>query len=156
MCRVQGIGPRDNATRGRGGPPPLGRVLAVPSMARAVEQAIADAGLRLADLDLLIPHQANLRIIEAVGKRLRLDPAKVFVNIQKYGNTSAASIPIVLAEAVAEGRVRRGDTLVFCAFGGGMTWAAAVVEWCGPLRSKREGLIERVRERVEEIVGAER
>lgn len=86
-------------------------MLAVPSMARAVEQAIADAGLRLADLDLLIPHQANLRIIEAVGKRLRLDPAKVFVNIQKYGNTSAASIPIVLAEAVAEGRVRRGDTL---------------------------------------------
>ena len=130
--------------------------LAVPSMARAAAQAIAAAGLRLEDVDLLIPHQANLRIIEAVGKRLRLDPAKVFVNIQKYGNTSAASIPIALSEAVDEGRVRRGDTLVFCAFGGGMTWAAAVVEWFGTLRSRREGLLQRVRERVEEIVATER
>ncbi len=130
--------------------------LAVPSMARAAEQAIAGAGLRLEDVDLLIPHQANLRIIEAVAKRLRLEPSKVFVNIQKYGNTSAASIPIALCEAVEEGRVRRGDTLVFCAFGGGMTWAAAVVEWFGPLRTHREGLVERVRERVEEIIAAER
>ena len=103
--------------------------LAVPAMASAATEAIARAGLRIADIDLLVPHQANLRIIEAVAKRLHLDPEKVFVNIQRYGNTSAASIPIALCEAVAAGRVRRGDHLVFAAFGGGMTWGAAVVEW---------------------------
>jgi 3-oxoacyl-[acyl-carrier-protein] synthase-3 len=103
--------------------------LAVPSMASAAEEALAIAGLRCADVDLLVPHQANLRIIEAVAKRLGLDRSKVFVNIEKYGNTSAASIPIALCEALAQGRVRRGDHLVFAAFGGGMTWGAAVVEW---------------------------
>ena len=80
--------------------------LAVPAMANAATEAIARAGLRI-----------------------HLDPEKVFVNIQRYGNTSAASIPIALCEAVATGRVRRGDHLVFAAFGGGMTWGAAVVEW---------------------------
>jgi 3-oxoacyl-[acyl-carrier-protein] synthase-3 len=108
--------------------------LAVPSMASAAEEALALAGLRCEDVDLLVPHQANLRIIDAVAKRLRLDRAKVFVNIEKYGNTSAASIPIALSEAVAEGRVRQGDHLVFAAFGGGMTWGAAVVEWTAPPR----------------------
>ena len=106
--------------------------VAVPSMAAAAEDALAQAGLGLADVDLLVPHQANARIIEAVVKRLGLDPSKVFMNIQKYGNTSAASIPIALCEAVEAGRVRRGDHLVFVAFGGGMTWGAAVVDWTAP------------------------
>ena len=103
--------------------------VAVPSMAAAAEEAIAQAGLRLRDIDLLVPHQANLRIIEAVAKRLRLDASRVFTNIEHYGNTSAASIPIALSEAIAQGRVHRGDRLVFAAFGGGMTWGAAVVNW---------------------------
>ena len=103
--------------------------LAVPAMAEASREALAQAGLGLDDVDLFVPHQANARIIEAVAKRLRLDRAKVFVDIDRFGNTSAASIPIALCDAVAQGRVRRGDTLVFAAFGGGMTWGAAVVEW---------------------------
>jgi 3-oxoacyl-[acyl-carrier-protein] synthase-3 len=106
--------------------------VAVPSMAAAVEDALAEAGLGLADVDLLVPHQANARIIEAVVKRLGLDPAKAYLNIHKYGNTSAASIPIALCEAVEDGRVRRGDHLVFVAFGGGVTWGAAVVDWTAP------------------------
>jgi 3-oxoacyl-[acyl-carrier-protein] synthase-3 len=106
--------------------------VAVPSMAEAAQDAIARAGLTLDDVDLLVPHQANARIVEAVVKRLHLDPAKVFLNIERYGNTSAASIPIALCEAVESGRVRSGDRLVFVAFGGGMTWGAAVVEWAAP------------------------
>ncbi len=126
--------------------------LAVPSMASAAEEAIAAAGLRLEDIDLLIPHQANLRIIDAVAKRLRLDPAKVYVNIHKYGNTSAASVPIALCEAVAEGRVRQGDRLVFAAFGGGMTWGAAVVNWTAAPLARRPGILERAQQQLEELV----
>ncbi|MEK6620102.1 MAG: 3-oxoacyl-[acyl-carrier-protein] synthase III C-terminal domain-containing protein, partial [Chloroflexota bacterium] len=122
--------------------------VAVPSMARAAEEALAQAGLRLADVDLLIPHQANVRIIDAVARKLGLDASKVFVNIHKYGNTSAASIPIALCEAVEEGRVRPGDTLVFAAFGGGMTWGAAVVDWTAPVRERPTGVVERLRELV--------
>jgi len=122
--------------------------IAVPSMARAAEDALAQAGLRLADVDLLVPHQANVRIIDAVARRLGLDASKVFVNIHRYGNTSAASIPIALCEAVDEGRVRRGDTLVFAAFGGGMTWAAAVVHWTAAAPKRSVGLVDRVKELV--------
>ena len=103
--------------------------LAVPAMADAAKEALAQAGLGLEDVDLFIPHQANARIIEGVAKRLGLDRSKVFIDIDRFGNTSAASIPIALCDAVAQGRVRQGDTLVFAAFGGGMTWGAAVVEW---------------------------
>ncbi len=103
--------------------------LAVPAMADAANEALAQAGLRLEDVDLFVPHQANARIIEAVAKRLGLDRSKVFMDIDRFGNTSAASIPIALCDAVSQGRVRQGDTLVFAAFGGGMTWGAAVVEW---------------------------
>ncbi len=127
--------------------------LAVPSMASAAQEALALAGLRCEDIDLLVPHQANLRIIDAVAKRLRLDRSKVFVNIQKYGNTSAASIPIALCEAVAEGRVQQGDHLVFAAFGGGMTWGAAVVEWTAPpVEHRPEGPLAGLRQRVEQLV----
>src|SRR5262249_23470202 len=82
--------------------------LAVKSMSDAAEEALREAGLGLDDIDLMIPHQANVRIIDGVAKRLRFPADRVFVNIQRYGNTSAASIPIALAEAEAQGRLRRG------------------------------------------------
>ena len=89
-------------------------------------------------MDLFVPHQANIRIIEAVAKGLGLPMEKMFVNLDKYGNTSAASVPIALAEAVNEGRVKVGDKLVFVAFGAGFTSGAVAMEWtadpaAGPL-----------------------
>ncbi|MCB0277718.1 MAG: 3-oxoacyl-ACP synthase, partial [Calditrichaeota bacterium] len=81
------------------------------------------------DLDLLVPHQANLRITEAVGQRLGLPPEKVFSNIQKYGNTTAATIPICLSEAVDQGRLKSGDLVCLAAFGAGFTWASALIRW---------------------------
>lgn len=125
--------------------------LAGPMMAEAAQLAIRDAGLRLEDIDLLIPHQANVRIIEYVAKRLKLDPSKCFVNIQRYGNTSAASIPIALCEAVEQGRVERGAKLLFVAFGAGFTWGAAVVEWFGPVDGRRqESLVGRLQRQIEQ------
>ena len=102
---------------------------AVEAMGDASLRVLEKAGLTLEEVDLLIPHQANLRIIEATARRLGLDAAKVMVNIAGYGNTSAASIPIALAEALEQGRVRPGGLLVFAAFGGGLTWAAAAYRW---------------------------
>lgn len=96
-------------------------------LGRALEQAIEGAGLSVEDIDLFIPHQANARIIRSAARHVGLPPEKVFVNIEKYGNTSAASIPIALCEAHEQGRFRPGDTLAFVAFGAGLTWAAAVV-----------------------------
>ncbi|MFQ5408077.1 MAG: beta-ketoacyl-ACP synthase III [Anaerolineales bacterium] len=97
-------------------------------LGKALKQAIAAAGLTSDDIDLFIPHQANKRIIDSAARRAKLPPEKVFVNIHKYGNTSAASIPIALCEAIAEGRTKPGDTLAFVSFGAGLTWAAAVVK----------------------------
>ncbi len=77
----------------------------------------------------MIAHQANTRIIDAVAKRLELPPERVFVNIDKYGNTSAATIPIALCEAIAAGRVKRGDVVVMDAFGAGLTWGALAMRW---------------------------
>jgi len=129
--------------------------LAVPSMARACEEVLAAEGLRIGDVTLLVPHQANLRIIEAVGKRLGIDRARVFVNIERYGNTSAASIPIALCEAVDQGRVRPGDLVLMCAFGGGMTWGAALVEWSGGvLATGAPGLRDRARSQLRRSHGA--
>jgi 3-oxoacyl-[acyl-carrier-protein] synthase-3 len=91
--------------------------------------ALDKAGLSYEDISLFIPHQANTRIIDSVAKRLELDPDKVYMNIADYGNTSAASIPIALCEAVDAGRVKVGDNLLFVAFGAGLTSAAAVVKW---------------------------
>jgi len=102
-------------------------------MGTAMEEALAHAGLTADDMDLFIPHQANLRIIEAASKRLNLPTEKVFVNIQDYGNTSAAAIPIALCEAIAQGRVYPGAHLGMVAFGAGLTWAAAVVQWTTPV-----------------------
>jgi 3-oxoacyl-[acyl-carrier-protein] synthase III len=95
-------------------------------------------------MDLFIPHQANLRIIEAASKRLNLPPDKVFVNIERYGNTSAAAVPIALCEAVEQGRIFKGAHLGMVAFGAGLTWAAAVVKWTASLPTLR---------RVEQVIG---
>jgi 3-oxoacyl-[acyl-carrier-protein] synthase-3 len=98
-------------------------------MGEAAVEAVARAGLRLDEVDLLIPHQANLRIIEAAAKRLGLPQEKVWINLDRYGNTSAASVPICLAEAADAGALRPGMNLVLVAFGGGLSWAASVVRW---------------------------
>jgi len=127
--------------------------LAVKSMADAAEEAIAAAGLRLDDISIMIPHQANVRIIDAVAKRLHFPADKVFVNVQRYGNTSAASIPIALAEAEAAGRLRRGDKVLLAAFGGGFTWGAAVVEWWGsPLEPRQRSILDRATRAFEDVV----
>jgi 3-oxoacyl-[acyl-carrier-protein] synthase-3 len=102
---------------------------AVTAMGDASSRVLRQAGLGIEDIDLLIPHQANVRIIDATARRLGLAPEQVFVNIASYGNTSAATIPIALTEAIEEGRIEPGSTLVFAAFGGGFTWAAAVFRW---------------------------
>lgn len=93
------------------------------------EEAIAQAGLSFADIDLLIPHQANLRIIDAAAKRLDLPREKVWVNLDRYGNTSAASVPICLAEAAEAGVLTEGMHLVLVAFGSGLSWGASVARW---------------------------
>jgi 3-oxoacyl-[acyl-carrier-protein] synthase-3 len=97
-------------------------------LGKALEQAIQQAGLTTDDIDLFIPHQANARIIESAARYVKLPEEKVFVNIERYGNTSAASIPIALCEAFEQGRAKVGDTLAFVAFGAGLTWASAVVK----------------------------
>ena len=102
---------------------------AVTTMGDAAVRVVESAGLELDDVDLLIPHQANVRIIDAAARRLRLRHDQVYVNIASYGNTSAATIPVALTEALEEGRVRPGANLVLAAFGAGLTWAAAVVRW---------------------------
>jgi 3-oxoacyl-[acyl-carrier-protein] synthase III len=102
---------------------------AVKSMADVVEQALEDAALTGNDVDLFIPHQANIRIIEALARSLDIPMEGIFVNIQKYGNTSAASIPIALDEAKIERNFQRGDLILLVAFGAGLTWAASVIRW---------------------------
>ena len=102
---------------------------AVTSMGDSSTRVLEAAGLGVDDVDLLIPHQANVRIIDATARRLSLAPEKVYVNIASYGNTSAATIPIAMVEALEEGRIEPGATLLFAAFGGGFTWAAGVYRW---------------------------
>ena len=102
---------------------------AVVRMGEAAAKVVADAGWELEDIDLLIPHQANVRIIDATARRMKLPEEKVYVNIAAYGNTSAASIPIALDEALNDGRIKPGSKVVFVAFGGGLTWAATAIEW---------------------------
>jgi 3-oxoacyl-[acyl-carrier-protein] synthase-3 len=97
----------------------------------SVLQALDRAGLTTNDIDLLIPHQANVRIIDAAARRLKLPDEAVFANVERYGNTSAASIPVALCEAIEEGRVAKGDTLVMSGFGAGLSWGTAVWRWHG-------------------------
>ncbi|MDN5292738.1 MAG: 3-oxoacyl-[acyl-carrier-protein] synthase [Eubacteriales bacterium] len=110
--------------------------IAVKVMEEASLKAIEKAGLKLEDVDFLIPHQANIRIIEAAAKRLNLDMERVYVNIDRYGNISAATIPVALDEAWRQGRLREGDNVVLVGFGAGMTWAAGVLRWS---KKRREG-----------------
>jgi len=102
---------------------------AVKAMSDATLKVLAQAGLSGADLDLLFPHQANIRIIESVAERAGMPMEKVFVNIDKYGNTSAASIPLALQDAVDCGRLKEGMLIGMVAFGAGFTWGAALVRW---------------------------
>ncbi len=100
--------------------------VAVRALTDLSRQVVAKAGIELDQIDLFIPHQANDRIIQAVGTRLGLPAERVFVNVDRVGNTSAASIPLAMADAVAEGRLNRGDLVLATAFGGGLTWASAL------------------------------
>jgi 3-oxoacyl-[acyl-carrier-protein] synthase-3 len=102
---------------------------AVTKFPAVILEVLGDHGLKAADVDLVIPHQANLRITEAVRKRLDLPEEKVYSNIERYGNTTAASIPIALSEAVKEGKVKRGDLVCLASFGSGFTWAASLVRY---------------------------
>ena len=102
---------------------------AVTAMADASESVVRQAGWEVDDIDLLVPHQANQRIIDATARRLKLESSRVMLNIHAYGNTSAATIPIALTEALEAGRVPPRGNLVFAAFGGGLTWAAAAVRF---------------------------
>jgi 3-oxoacyl-[acyl-carrier-protein] synthase III len=106
--------------------------LAVRGMGDSSLQVIAEAGLTPDDIALVVPHQANLRIIEATAKRLNVPMERVFINLDRYGNTSAATIPIALAEAAEQGRFKDGDHVLLTAFGGGLTWASAVIRWGRP------------------------
>jgi 3-oxoacyl-[acyl-carrier-protein] synthase III len=103
--------------------------LAVTIMAEAAQNALKKANLECKDIDLVIPHQANKRIIMAMAKKLGLSPDKIYLNIEKYGNMSSASTAIALCEAVKEGRIKKGDTILLVAFGGGLVWGACVMEW---------------------------
>jgi 3-oxoacyl-[acyl-carrier-protein] synthase-3 len=102
---------------------------AVRSMADAADRALDGAKLSATDIDILIPHQANIRIIEATAKHANIPMEKVFVNVDRFGNTSAASIPIALSEAMAQGVVKEGKTVMFVAFGAGFTWGSMVVRF---------------------------
>lgn len=102
---------------------------AVRNMAECAMCVLDRAGLVPQDVNLLIPHQANIRIIDAVAKRLGLSEEKVFVNIADYGNTTAATIPIALCEALEQGRINKGDVIVIDAFGAGLTWGAMALRW---------------------------
>jgi 3-oxoacyl-[acyl-carrier-protein] synthase III len=98
-------------------------------MAEATDRALDGARLTGRDIDLFIPHQANIRIIEATAKHANIPIEKVFINVDRYGNTSSASIPVALDEAIELGRVREGTTVLFVAFGAGFTWASMVVRF---------------------------
>jgi len=102
---------------------------AVRMMADAADRALDGARLTGADVDLMIPHQANVRIIEATAKHANIPMSKVFVNVDRYGNTSSASIPIALDEAIEAGRIKDGSTVLLCAFGAGFTWGSMVVRF---------------------------
>ncbi len=103
--------------------------IAVRTLEKLVTDTLKANKIKSSDLSLLIPHQANLRIIQATAKRLNLSMDKVVVNLDRYGNTSSASIPMALDEAVRMGRIRNGDYILLEAFGGGLTWASALIKW---------------------------
>ncbi len=103
--------------------------IAVKTMEDAVREALAAQNLTVADIDFLVPHQANIRILKAVGQRLGLSMDQVIINLDRVGNTSAASIPLALDEAVRAGQIQSGSLIVLAAFGAGLTWASGVIRW---------------------------
>ena len=129
-------GPRD--ADGNGAPPHLCMInmdgpaifkFAVQAMTGAVRDALSRSRLAVDDVDVLVPHQANLRIIQGTAKALGIPQEKALITVHKYGNTSSASIPVALSEASREGRLREGDRLAICAFGGGLAWGSMILEW---------------------------
>ncbi|AIG30275.1 ketoacyl-ACP synthase III [Flavobacterium psychrophilum] len=102
---------------------------AVVRFSEVINEALEANNLQVSDIDMLIPHQANLRISQFIQKKFELNDDQVFNNIQKYGNTTAASIPIALTEAWEQGKIKSGDTVVLAAFGSGFTWASAIIKW---------------------------
>jgi 3-oxoacyl-[acyl-carrier-protein] synthase III len=102
---------------------------AVVRFAEVIDEGLEANNLKVSDIDMLIPHQANLRISQYIQKKFELSEDQVYNNIQKYGNTTAASIPIALTEAWEQGKIKSGDTVVLAAFGSGFTWASAIIKW---------------------------
>jgi 3-oxoacyl-[acyl-carrier-protein] synthase-3 len=102
---------------------------AVVNLAAVVDEALKANGLQQSDIDWLVPHQANKRILDGTARKLGLDPARVVVTVEKHGNTSAASVPLALAEATADGRIKKGQIVLLEAMGGGFTWGSALVRW---------------------------
>jgi 3-oxoacyl-[acyl-carrier-protein] synthase-3 len=103
--------------------------VAVRVLVRAAQEALSRCNMSGEEVSLLIPHQANIRIIQAMAEKAGIPLSKVYINIDKYGNTSSASIAIALDEAVREKRIKEGDIIVLDAFGGGLTWGACVIRW---------------------------
>lgn len=114
-------------------------------MAQSTREALERAGLDVDDVAWIVPHQANLRIIEAAARGLKLPMERFVVNLDRYGNTSTASIPIAACEAIADGRIKKGDRVVFVGFGAGLTWGALVAEWTGPVLAERKVPLSRYR-----------
>jgi 3-oxoacyl-[acyl-carrier-protein] synthase-3 len=111
-------------------------------VARSTQEVLDKAGMTVEDIDLFIPHQANTRIIDAAVRRLAIPKDRVFINIDRYGNTSSASIPIALCEAEEHGLLWPGAKVVMVGFGAGLTWAAGAMQWAAHLDVRREGLAE--------------
>lgn len=114
-------------------------------MTQATQEAVEKAQLTMDDIALIIPHQANARIIEAAARSMRVPIDRCYVNLERYGNTSTASIPIAACEAAQNGRLKPGDQVVFVGFGAGLTWGAAVIQWTEPISGVRPGLPARYR-----------
>lgn len=112
-------------------------------MAQASKDAIAKAGLEIEDIELIIPHQANKRIIDAAARGLKLPIEKFMINVQDYGNTSTASIPIATVEAFEQGKLKKGDNIVIVGFGGGLSWGAVTAIWTGPFPTDKPVNLER-------------
>lgn len=102
---------------------------AVNGMSASAQKAIDEAGLEMNDIDWVVAHQANFRIINAVGQKLNIPEEKLYINVDKYGNTSAASVPIAFDEMIKKGMINRGDKVLFVAFGGGLTWGASIIKF---------------------------
>jgi 3-oxoacyl-[acyl-carrier-protein] synthase-3 len=113
-------------------------------MGKAAKEVMDRAHMTADDISLFIPHQANLRIIESAAKHLGIPMDRVFVNVHNYGNTSSASIPIALCEAIDEGRIQPGDNICVVGFGAGLTWAAATIRWAPPQPTPHQSLSRRL------------